>query len=128
MLNVIYSQQIDLSKEYSMSEFRKGIIAFHNGEYELAITFFTKALSYKFDNNLASYFLGESYRKAGYEKNALSVWNNLLAMGFEDRTLKLKISELYFSKGNLSQINITKSFLIKKDLRGLWTQRPLHFL
>lgn len=114
----LYAQQIDLPKEYSLNEFKKGISSFHNGEYELAIIYFTKALSYKPDNFFAFYFLGEAYRKAGYEKNALSIWNNLLAMGFNDRIVKQKVYYLYLNKGNLSEININKNFLIKKDLKG----------
>ncbi len=114
----IYSQGIDLSKEYSMDEFRKGINAFHKGEYELAISFFTKSLTFKPDNHIANYFLGETYRKAGYEKNAIFIWNNLLAMGFNDKMLKAKITNLYNERGLLSQININKNFLIKEDIKG----------
>ncbi|MBN2546137.1 MAG: hypothetical protein JXB50_10100 [Spirochaetes bacterium] len=114
----LFSQGIDLSKEYSMDEFKKGINAYHKGEYDLAISFFTKSLSYKSDNHIANYFLGETFRKAGYEKNAIFTWNNLLAMGFNDKMLKSKISNLYNEHGLLSQININKNFLIKEDIKG----------
>ena len=124
---IIFSQDIDLPKEYSMDEFQNGIRAFHNTEYERSITFFIKSLSYNEDNQLARYFLGESYRKAGYDKNAIFVWNNLLSLGDRDRSLRNKIEYLYNKRGMLHELNINKSFILREDIKGYYndTVSPL---
>jgi len=125
----IYPQNIDLQKEYSMDEFENGIRAFHEAEYEQAITYFIKALGFNDNNHLARLFLGESYRKAGYDKNAIFTWNNLLALGYEDRTLKNKIAYLYNRRGVLSEINIDKTYLIREDIKGYYDETtPPNFL
>ena len=111
-------EKIDIAQEYSLDEFHKGITAFHNTEYELAITHFTKSLGYKENNYLSRYYLGESYRKAGYEENALFVWNALLAMGYEDRGLKNKITHLYNKRGMLADIYIDKDYVLREDIKG----------
>lgn len=117
---MVFSQEIDLSKEYSMDEFQNGVRSFHNAEYERAITFFIKSLSFNPDNHLARYFLGDSYRKAGYENNAIFVWNNLLSLGYTERSLRNKVSYLYNKKGMLSEININKNFLLREDIKGYY--------
>jgi DNA-binding beta-propeller fold protein YncE len=109
---------IDLAGEYSSSEFQKGVIAFHKTEYELAISYFTKALGYKEDNFQARYFLGDSYRKAGYEENALFVWNTLLSMGYDDRSLKSRVAHLYDKRGMLTDIFIDKDYILRDDIKG----------
>ncbi|HOV14671.1 MAG TPA: hypothetical protein PK771_10335, partial [Spirochaetota bacterium] len=53
--NIIIAQadKLDLDYEYSLEYYQKGVRAFHNTQYEFAITNFLKALSYKEDNNMA---------------------------------------------------------------------------
>ena len=120
-----FPQVIDLSNEYSMDEFQNGVRVFHNGEFEQAITYFLKSLGYNADNNLARYFLGESYRKAGYEKNAIFTWNNLLALGYKERSLRSKIAYLYNKRGVLTNININKKFLLREDIKGYYNETSL---
>ncbi len=115
---LVYPQDLDLNKEYSMDEFQKGIRAFHDTQYEVAITHFIKSLSFKDDNHLSRLFLGESYRKAGYEMNAIFAWNTLLSLGYDDRSLKNKIAFLYSKRGVLSDINIDKSYILRDDIKG----------
>lgn len=124
---ILVSQMIDLPNEYSMEEFQNGIRAFHSTEYERAITFFLKSLSYNENNTFARYFLGESYKKAGYDKNAIFVWNNLLSSGYSERSLNNKIMHLYNKRGMLSDININKTFVLKEDIKGYYqnTASPL---
>lgn len=121
----IIPQNIDLLKEHSFDEFQNGIRAYHNAEYEQAITFFLKSLGHNEDNHLSRYFLGESYRKAGYEKNAIFTWNNLLALGYEDRNLKNKVAYLYNKRGMLNEININKNLLLKEDVKGYISEKSL---
>jgi uncharacterized protein YjiK len=110
-----------------MDEFQNGIRAYHNTEYERAITFFIKSLGYNEDNQLARYFLGESYRKAGYDKNAIFVWNNLLSLGYKERSLRSKIEYIYNKRGMLHEININKTFVLREDIKGYYqdTVSPL---
>ncbi len=124
---ILFPQEIDLPNEYSMEEFQNGIRAFHNTEYERSITFFLKSLGFNENNKLARYFLGESYRKAGYDKNAIFVWNNLLSLGYSERSLNNKIMHLYNKRGMLSEININKTFVLKEDIKGYYpnTASPL---
>lgn len=123
----LFSQEggIDLSKEYSMEYFQKGIRYFHDARYELSITNFLKSLSYKEDNHIAGYFLGEAYRKAGYNESALFVWNSLLAMGYEERGLKNRISYVYNKRGMLDKIFIDKEFILREDIKGVYDNKSL---
>lgn len=117
----IFAQQDDilnLYPEYSKDYFENGIRAFHNTQYEMAISEFVKSLSYQNENHLSRMFLGEAYRKAGYEKNALYSWNTLLSMGYESTGLRNKISYLYNRSGMLSDIFVDKNYIIRTDLRG----------
>lgn len=117
----LYGEEIfDLNLEYSKDEFQRGIRAFHNTEYEMAILYFLKSLKFKDDNHLARLFLGEAYRKAGYEKSALYTWNTLLSMGYESRLLKKKISYLYNKRGLLTDIMIDKDYLLREDILGVY--------
>jgi len=122
----IYSQEsINLDYEYSMDEFQRGIRAFHNTQYEQAIIHFLKSLSFYDDNKESRYFLGEAYRKAGYEQNALFVWNYLLSTGYESRYLKSKIAYLYGKKGLLNQIFIDKGYLLREDIKGFYSHKEI---
>ncbi|MEE1290995.1 MAG: NHL repeat-containing protein [Spirochaetota bacterium] len=116
-----FAQQEDifnLFPEYSKDYFENGVRAFHNTQYEMAISELVKSLSYQNENHLSRLFLGEAYRKAGYEKNALYAWNTLLSMGYENTALKNKISYLYNRSGMLSDIFVDKNYIIRTDLRG----------
>jgi len=115
--------KFDLDNEYSKEFYQKGVRAFHNTQYEYAITNFLKALSYKEDNSNARYFLGESYRKAGYNDSALFVWNSLLSMGYEDRWLKNRISYIYNKKGMLGSIFIDKEYILREDIKGFYDDK-----
>ena len=115
--------EIDLSGEFSADEFRKGIRAFNSGRYESSYIYFTKAISFDSDNDKARYWLGESYRKAGYERNALFEWNALLQKGFQSRELKNKISLLYNSRGKLDEIFLSKGYLLRDDIRGYYNDK-----
>ena len=118
---IIYSTEtFDLPFEYSKDEFQRGIRAFHNCQYELAIVYFTKSLSFYDDNHQSRYFLGESYRKAGYEKNALFEWNSLLSKGYRERSLKNKISLLYNKRGMIDDIFVSKGYLLREDIKGYY--------
>lgn len=119
----IHSQINDylgLNPEYSMDEFRKGIRSYQDAQYENAIGSFIRALSYDDANNSARYYLGESYRKAGYEKNALYVWNTLLAMGDGNRYLKNKLSYLYNRRGMLTDILVDTGYVLREDIKGYY--------
>lgn len=128
----IFAQQDDifnLYPEYSKDYFENGIRAFHNTQYEMAISEFVKSLSYQNENHLSRLFLGEAYRKAGYEKNALYSWNTLLSMGYENTGLRNKISYLYNRSGMLSDIFVDKNYIIRTDLRGHYEgDNQVHFL
>lgn len=108
----------DLDLEYSKEAFQKGIRSYHNCEYEKAIIHFLEALGYKNENYVARYYLGEAYRKAGYEKSALYTWNTLLNMGYDKRELKSKISYIYKRNGMLTDIMIDKDYILREDLQG----------
>jgi len=117
--------KLDIANEYSEEYFQKGVRAFHNTEYELSITHFLKSLSFKDDNKKARYFLGEAYRKAGYEENALFVWNTLLAMGYDDRGLKNRVSYIYNKRGMLTDIYIDKDYILRDDIKGFSDDKKL---
>ncbi len=115
--------EIDLPYEYSMDEFEKGIRSFHNAEYELSINYFVKSLKFDNNNNKARYFLGEAYRKGGYEANTLFVWNTLLAMGYNERFIKNKVTTLYNKRGMLSNIHIDKDYILREDIKGFYDDK-----
>jgi len=110
--------EINLPYEYSLDEFQKGIRAYHNCLYEMAIVNFTKSLSFYNDADLSRYYLGDSYRKAGYERNALFEWNSLLSKGYKERELKSKISHLYNKRGMIDEIFVNKGYLLREDIKG----------
>ena len=98
----VFAQQDDilnLFPEYSKDYFENGVRAYHNTQYEMAISELVKSLSYQNENHLSRLFLGEAYRKAGYEKNALYSWNTLLSMGHENTNLKNKIYITLYPEG-----------------------------
>lgn len=121
----VYSQNFDddplgLSHEYSMDFFESGIRALHTSRYEFAVSEFIKSLGYRDDNALSRFYLGEAYKKAGYERNALYTWNTLMSMGYESRFLKSRISYLYNRRGMLSDIYVDKNFVIRTELKGFY--------
>ena len=120
----VYPQAIDMANEYSNQEFQNGIRAFHDAEYERSITFFIKSLGYNNNNNLARYYLGESYRKAGYDDNAVFTWNNLLSFGYTEKFLKDKLNYIYNKKGMLNEININKKYVLREDIKGYYPNSP----
>lgn len=121
LLSSVFSQDediFDLSGEYSEDEFRRAMHFYHNTEYEMAIVHFIKSLSHDSNNHSARFYLGDSYRKAGYEKSALYSWNTLISMGYENQFLKSKISYLYNKSGRLTEIMIDKDYILREDLKG----------
>ncbi len=113
-------QGFDLSGEYSTVEFRRGVRAYHQAEYEQAIIYFLKSLSYRHDNHNASVFLGMSYRKAGYDRNALFSWESLISMGYFDRALSNKINYINLRRGILPEVNTDQNYLLRVDMRGYY--------
>lgn len=80
----------------SEKNFKIGIARFYNREYEAAIQFFNKSLSYEPMNYRCRYYLGYAYLNAGYSKNALDEWENLVKLGGGDYQVRQKLNDLYF--------------------------------
>ncbi len=87
----------DISPYLSDREFKTGIRRFHNREYEAAIQVFNKSLSIYPMNLKARYYLGLSFLQAGYIKNAIDEWENLIRLGGGNYLTKQKLNDLYFS-------------------------------
>jgi len=92
--NLIFSD--DISPYLSDKKFKTGIIRFHNREYEAAINIFNNSLSIYPPNNKARYYLGLSYLQAGYIKNTIEEWENIIKFGGGNYLLKQKLNDLYF--------------------------------
>ncbi len=89
-----YTQTID--EINAEKNFKTGMVRFYNREYEAAIQLFSKALSYQKLNNKVRYYLGCSYLNAGYTKNAIDEWENIVKFGDTSYQIRQKLNDLYF--------------------------------
>jgi len=96
--SVPYSTNSDLpiNEALSQKQFRKGMIRFHNRQYQASIQIFNQALSLDPLNYPARRYLGYSYLNAGYTRNAMDEWENLIKLGGGSPQLKNTLNDLYF--------------------------------
>ncbi len=113
----------DISPYLSDKQFKTGMQRFHNREYEAAIQIFNKALSIYPMNLKARYYLGLSFLQAGYVKNSIDEWENLIKLGGGNYLIKQKLNDLYFSlsldrKHEYSSPYTFSSFIENKNKLG----------
>ncbi len=101
----LYSKSyfFDIKKEKAREVFNQGMVYYNNRSYELAINKFFESLGFDSRNNLFRYYLGMSFYKAGYTKNAIEQWENIIKLGEQDTYLIEKINNIFYLKGNLNQ-------------------------
>ena len=95
----LFSQNIDMDLVEARDEFRWGVIAYHSGYFDKAVLSFERSFSLKPENITTQFWLGETYRRLGYEETALKIWNGIEEAGQADPLLINRIDTLNFKRG-----------------------------
>lgn len=113
----LHSQTIN--EILSEKNFKIGMSRFYNREYEAAIQFFNKCLSFQPLNFKGRYYLGYSYLNAGYSKNALDEWENLVKLGGGNYQVKQKLNDLYFRMAIDKSYDYSTPYVFSKLYDGI---------
>jgi hypothetical protein len=114
---VSYTQTIDAIN--AEKNFKSGMIRFYNREYEAAIQLFSKALSFEKLDSKARYYLGCSYLNAGYTKNAIDEWENIVKFGDTSYQIRQKLNDLYFRLAIDKSYDYSNPYVFTKLYSGL---------
>ena len=114
---VSYTQTIDAIN--AEKNFKSGMIRFYNREYEAAIQLFSKALSFEKLDSKARYYLGCSYLNAGYTKNAIDEWENIVKFGDTSYQIRQKLNDLYFRLAIDKSYDYSNPYVFTKLYNGL---------
>jgi len=112
-----YSQTIDTIN--SEKNFKSGMIRFYNREYEAAIQLFSKALSYQKLDSRTRYYLGCAYLNAGYTKNAIDEWENIVKFGDTSYEVRQKLNDLYFRLAIDKRYDYSNPYIFTRLYNGL---------
>jgi DNA-binding beta-propeller fold protein YncE len=75
----LISQSIDMNEVNALEEFRWGVAAFNRGQYNDSMRSLERALAYTPNNLTYQEWLGMALFRAGYEAQALDMWEYILA-------------------------------------------------
>lgn len=77
------AQQIDMDAAEAQEEFRWGVVAFHQGNFNEAILSFSRSLALDPERTRPRFWLGLAYYRSGFQSAALGEWEKILESGEE---------------------------------------------
>lgn len=77
------AQQIDMDAAEAEQEFRWGVVAFHQGNFNEAILSFSRSLALNPEEPRPRFWLGLAYYRSGFQGAALGEWEKLIEAGEE---------------------------------------------
>lgn len=117
LAGIVYAQTV--SQLLSEKEFRVGMLRFYNREYQAAIQVFQKALDLDPMNYRARYYLGESYLQAGYTRQAIEEWENLVNLGGATYQVKQRLNDLYYQLSMDKSYSLYENYILSRVYDGL---------
>jgi len=113
----LYAQTVD--QILSEKEFRIGMLRFYNREYQAAIQIFQKSLDLDPMNYRARYYLGEAYLHAGYTRQAIEEWENLVQIGGATYQVKQRLNDLYYQMSMDKSYTLYENYILSRIYDGL---------
>jgi tetratricopeptide (TPR) repeat protein len=114
---VLYAQTV--SQILSEKEFRVGMLRFYNREYQAAIQVLQKSLDLDPLNYRARYYLGEAYLQAGYTRQAIDEWENLVQLGGATYQVKQRLNDLYYQLSMDKSYTLYENYILSRVYDGL---------
>lgn len=96
--NGLSAQQIDMDAAEAEQEFRWGVVAFHQGNFNEAILSFSRSLSLDPERPRPRFWLGLAYYRSGFHSAALGEWEKLQEAGEETTYLRNLIENLRYRR------------------------------
>jgi len=109
----------DADSQAVSKNFKNGMTRFYNREYEASISLFNSCLSEQPLNYKAMYYLGYAYLNAGYSKNAIDEWENLIKLGGGNYQVQQKLNDLYFRMSIDKSYNYSFPYVFSKLYDGI---------
>ncbi|OHD55420.1 MAG: hypothetical protein A2Y33_11530 [Spirochaetes bacterium GWF1_51_8] len=119
LIPMSFHSQSSINIVLSEDVFKTGMIRFNNREYQAAIQLFNKSLGLDPMNLRARYYLGYAYLNAGYTKNAIEEWENLIMLGGGTPQIKQKLNDLYFQLAIDKSYDYSQPYILWKIYDGI---------
>ncbi len=103
----------------SEREFRVGMMRFYNRQYQAAIQVFQRSLDLDPLNYRARYYLGEAYLQAGYTRQAIEEWENLVQLGGATYQVKQRLNDLYYQLSMDKNYTLYENYVLSQIYDGL---------
>ncbi|URA09584.1 tetratricopeptide repeat protein [Thermospira aquatica] len=103
----------------SEREFRVGMLRFYNRQYQAAIQVFQRSLDLDPLNYRARYYLGEAYLQAGYTRQAIEEWENLIQLGGATYQVKQRLNDLYYQLSMDKNYTLYENYVLSQLYDGL---------
>jgi tetratricopeptide (TPR) repeat protein len=117
--SVMPAPAIDVSDVLSERDFRAGLLRYNQRQYDASIQLFQKSLSELPMNFRSRYYLGASYLDAGYSRNAIEEWENLVKLGGANYQVKQKLNDLYFRLSIDRSYSYQNPYILSKIYDGI---------
>ncbi|MBN2739243.1 MAG: tetratricopeptide repeat protein [Spirochaetales bacterium] len=113
----LVAQKIDMDNVEAEFNFRLGLRSYHMGNYNSAILYFEKALSFKPEIALQRYWLAQALYKSGFEEAAMTEWRALLEIDPSQELLDSKLQFLAMRRGGQSDEQ-NQRLVVVRELDG----------
>jgi len=121
----IAAQAVAIDAITAEEEFRWGVRAFNNGQYNEAIRSFNRALAYDPENAAARSWLGRAYYFSGFDDAAIDEWNALLSAGDGTAQLQTWVETLQARRGLTFELKPPEDYLVNAEFSGQRDGRSL---
>ena len=122
-----FSQEINLAAANARDEFRWGVKAFHESQFNQAILAFEKALSYAPEDLQIRRWLGRAYFKSGFEETAIEIWDSVAAAGGGTALLQHQIDTIRGRRGINSELVVDPRYVVSHTQSGNSGEVALYF-
>ena len=111
-------QNVTIDAVTAAEEFRWGVRAFNNGQYNEAIRSFNRVLAHNPENTAARSWLGRAFYFSGFEDAAINEWNTLLSAGDGTSQLQTWVETLEARRGLAFELEPAEDYLVSAEFSG----------
>jgi len=118
IVDQLNAQNIRMTSVAAAQDFRSGVEAFNNGLFNKAVLYLEKSLSEEPGNAQVSDWLARTYYRSGFDSNALSIWDNLIATGRASALIQNQVATIRARRGLGKELAGQTRYVMAHTIRG----------
>ena len=109
---------IDMDALAAREEFRWGVVAYNDGNFNEAVLAFEKSLAIAPGDTLVQQWLGNAYHRSGYVETALGIWRRISAAGEATAYLESVIDTVSIRRSLARELSPEPRFVVANQISG----------